>query len=104
MSKRDLFSELSTALSEAKQHSEGKLTLRTHEVDNVDSLHISPAEIVTIRETFNMSRGVFAKYLHTSSRTLENWEQGRSVPNGQAITLLKLVQTHPETLQFIAAL
>jgi putative transcriptional regulator len=33
MSKRDVFSELSTALTEVKQHSEGKLTLRTHEVD-----------------------------------------------------------------------
>jgi DNA-binding transcriptional regulator YiaG len=28
-----------------------------------------------------MSRGVFASLLHTSSRTLENWEQGRSAPN-----------------------
>jgi putative transcriptional regulator len=53
---------------------------------------------------FNMSRGVFANYLHTSVRTLENWEQGRSAPNGQAITLLKLVQSHPETLSHIAAL
>ncbi|NQZ07376.1 MAG: transcriptional regulator [Algicola sp.] len=104
MSKRDLFSELSTALSEAKQHSEGKLTLRTHEVDTSGQFDISPDEIVTIREAFNMSRGVFAKYLRTSSRTLENWEQGRSVPNGQAITLLRLVQTHPETLGYIAAL
>ncbi len=41
-----------------------------------------------------MSRGVFANLLHTSSRTLENWEQGRSSPNGQAITLLKLIQRH----------
>ena len=51
-----------------------------------------------------MSRGVFANYLHTSVRTLENWEQGRSVPNGQAVTLLKLVKSHPETLSHIAAL
>lgn len=51
-----------------------------------------------------MSRGVFANLLHTSSRTLENWEQGRSSPNGQAITLLKLIQHHPETLTHIAEL
>jgi putative transcriptional regulator len=51
-----------------------------------------------------MSQGVFAKYLHTSPRTLENWEQGRSSPNGQATTLLRLVQSHPETLSQIAAL
>lgn len=104
MSNRDLFAELSSALVEAKQHSEGKLTLKTHYVYDVGNLNISPDEILSIREQFNMSRGVFARLLHTSSRTLENWEQGRSVPNGQAVTLLKLVQRHPETLSHIAEL
>ncbi|OYW94590.1 MAG: transcriptional regulator [Alishewanella sp. 32-51-5] len=104
MNTRDLFAELSSALVEAKQHSEGKLTLKTHHVNATGELNISPDEIVSIREQFNMSRGVFARLLHTSSRTLENWEQGRSVPNGQAVTLLKLVQRHPETLSHIAEL
>lgn len=103
MSSRDLFAELSSALVEAKEHSEGKLTLKTHQI-NDSELDISPDEIVSIREQFNMSRGVFARLLHTSSRTLENWEQGRSAPNGQAVTLLKLVQRHPETLSHIAEL
>lgn len=104
MNNRDLFTELSSALVEAKEHSEGKLTLKTHQVDEVSDLNILPDEIVDIRETFNMSRGVFARLLHTSARTLENWEQGRSAPNGQAVTLLKLVQRHPETLTHIAEL
>ena len=104
MSKRNLFSELSSALSEAKQHSEDKLTLRTINVESKDKFSLTPSEIVNIREMFNMSRGVFAKYLHTSSRTLENWEQGRSSPNGQAMTLLRLVKSHPETLSQIAEL
>lgn len=104
MSNRNLFAELSSALVEAKQHSEGKLTLKTHAVNEVSELKISPDEILSIREKFNMSRGVFASLLHTSSRTLENWEQGRSAPNGQAVTLLKLVQRYPETLAHIAEL
>jgi putative transcriptional regulator len=104
MSNRDLFTELSSSLVEAKEHSEGKLTLKTHHVNDVSELDISPNEIVHIREKFNMSRGVFANLLHTSSRTLENWEQGRSAPNGQAITLLRLVQRHPETLTYIAVI
>ena len=90
MSKRDLFSELTTALEDAKAHSQGKLTLRTHTVNDINDLAISPDEIVNIQ--------------HTSERTLENWEQGRSAPNGQAITLLKLVQHHPEMLNHIAKL
>ena len=104
MSKRDLFTELTTALNEAKKHSEGKLTLKTHEIKIADELAITPDEIMSIRQQFNMSRSVFANYLHTSARTLENWEQGRSAPNGQAVTLLKLVKSYPETLSHIATL
>jgi len=74
MSKRDLFTELSTSLSEAKEHSEVKLTLKTHELVIAAEWVILPYEILSIREKFNMSRGVFANYLHTSVRTLENWE------------------------------
>lgn len=104
MSNRDLFSELTSSLIEAKNHSEGKITLKTHSINNAMDLSIEPKEIISLREELNMSRGVFAHLLHTSSRTLENWEQGRSAPNGQAITLLKLVQRHPETLSHIAGL
>ena len=104
MSKRNLFNELSSALTDAKLHSENKITLKTHVLEIPHDLKMSPKEILNLREEFNMSRGVFAKYLHTSSRTLENWEQGRSKPNEQAITLLKLVKSHPETLSHIAAL
>ena len=104
MRKRNLFSELSSALIDAKLHSEDKLTLKTHVIEIPHELDITPREIVDLREKFNMSRGIFAKYLHTSSRTLENWEQGRSKPNEQAVTLLKLVKSHPETLAHIAAL
>ncbi|MCG8336003.1 MAG: helix-turn-helix domain-containing protein [Proteobacteria bacterium] len=104
MSKRDLFSELSSSLIEAKNHDQGKLTLKTHKVKAPKPLEISPSDIRKIREKYQMSRQVFARYLHISSRTLENWEQGRSKPNEQAVTLLHLVNLHPETLNHIAEL
>lgn len=104
MNKRNLFSELSASLAEAKEHSKGLLTLKTVKVESPSEFSILPSEIVNIRKNLNMSRGLFARYLHTSSRTLENWEQGRSAPNGQATTLLRLVENHPETLKNIASL
>lgn len=104
MSKRDLFTELHSALGEAKAHSEGKLTLKTYTAEMPEKMGLLPEEIIRIREQFNLSRGVFARLLHTSSRTLENWEQGRSTPNEQAITLLKLVQRYPQTLDYISEL
>ena len=54
MSKRDLFSELTTALDDAKAHSQGKLTLRSHKVNNINNLAISPDGIVNIRETSSL--------------------------------------------------
>tara|TARA_B100001059_G_C17568506_1_gene443740 strand:- start:265 stop:489 length:225 start_codon:yes stop_codon:yes gene_type:complete len=50
MIKRDLFSELTTGLDDAKAHSQGKFTLRTHKVNDINNLAISPDEIVNIRE------------------------------------------------------
>ena len=77
---RDLFAELSegfAALAEARQ---GKRTLRTHTVEDRPVLKITAEELVRVREDLKMSRAVFAAYLRTNVRTLENWEQGRAKP------------------------
>ena len=50
------------------------------------------------------SRAVFAAYLRTNVRTLENWEQGRARPNAQAALLIKLVRNYPETVQHRATI
>ena len=71
MSNRNLFDELNSALLKAKKHSEGKLTLKTHQINDVSELNISPDEIINICEQFNMSRSVFARLLHTPSHVAE---------------------------------
>jgi putative transcriptional regulator len=60
MNKRNLFDELSSALHEAREHDRGKLNLKTHQFEKPNKLSISPNEIVSIREHFNLSRDVFA--------------------------------------------
>ena len=40
MSKRDLFSELTSGPVDAKAHSQGRLTLRTHSVNDINDLAI----------------------------------------------------------------
>jgi putative transcriptional regulator len=47
---------------------------------------------------------VFAAYLRTRVRTLENWEQGRAKPNAQAALLIRLVQRYPDTVERLATL
>jgi putative transcriptional regulator len=41
---------------------------------------------------------VFARRLRISTRTLENWEQGRAKPNAQAAALILMVNKFPDTL------
>lgn len=97
--KRDLFEELKegyTALQEAR---EDKITLRTHMVEKKPSPTITPQELSDLREKLHLSRGVFARYLRTNERTLENWEQGRAKPNAQAAILIRMVERYPDTVE-----
>jgi putative transcriptional regulator len=57
-----------------------------------------------MRERLNMSRALFAVYLRTNVRTLENWEQGRARPNAQAALLIYLVKKYPDTVKRLAKL
>ena len=102
--KRNLFAELAegmTALAEARQ---GKRTLRTHAVDFKAPPEVTPRELVRVREQLKISRGLFAAYLRTNVRTLENWEQGRAKPNAQAALLIHLVKRFPDTVERLAAI
>jgi putative transcriptional regulator len=101
---RDLFAELSegmTALAEARQ---GKRTLRTHAVEYKPAPKVTPKELIRVREALKISRALFAVYLRTNVRTLENWEQGRAKPNAQAALLINLVKRYPDTVQRLATI
>src|SRR3546814_18779972 len=83
---------------------EGKVTLRHHAIETAPALDVTAKELITLREHLHLSRGVFARYLRTNPRTLENWEQGRAKPNAQATLLIRLVQRYPDTVQRLATL
>ena len=102
--KRDLFAELSegmTALAEARQ---GKRTLRTHATEYKPAPKVTPKELIRVRKDLRISRALFAAYLRTNVRTLENWEQGRAKPNAQAALLINLVKRYPDTVQRLATI
>ena len=101
--KRDLFAELTEGMAALAESREGKRTLRTHAVEFKAAPTVTPKQLVQIRESLNMSRGLFAVYLRTNIRTLENWEQGRAKPNAQAALLINLVKRYPDTVQRLAS-
>jgi len=97
--KRDLFEELKQGIREIKDHKAGKITLRTYKADKKPRPTISPKLILDTREKLHLSRAVFALKLRVPVRTLEKWEQGETVPNTQAATLILMVRKYPDTLE-----
>ena len=100
--KRDIFAELTEGFDALKSQREGKLTLRTFKVESKPAPVLLPQEVLQVREKLRLSRPVFAHYLRTNARTLENWEQGRAEPTGAARRLLMLAARFPDTLQRLA--
>lgn len=58
-------------------------------------------KITNIRKKTNLNQREFAEALNISIGTLRNWEQGHRNPDGAAITLLKIIDRHPELLNEI---
>jgi len=102
--KRDVFAELTEGMTALGESRAGKRTLRTHTVELKPPPKVTPKELIRVRKNLHMSRGLFAAYLRTNVRTLENWEQGRAKPNAQASLLIKLVRRFPDTVERIASI
>jgi len=102
--KRDLFAELSEGIDALADAREGKRTLRTHSMEFKPAPALTPKELIRVRKNLKLSRALFAIYLRTNVRTLENWEQGRATPNAQAALLINLVKHYPDTVQRLASI
>ncbi|XVJ71549.1 MAG: helix-turn-helix domain-containing protein [Rhizobacter sp.] len=55
------------------------------------------------REKAGLTQAAFAERIATPVATLRDWEQGRFVPPGGVICLLKLIIKHPELSQELSA-
>jgi putative transcriptional regulator len=102
--KRRLLDELLEGAAAMRASRSGKITLRTHVVEELPPLAVSGSRIRATRRKLGLSRAVFARRLRVSTRTLEGWEQGRSEPNAQAAALILMVRVFPDTLDRLAVL
>ncbi|OIN92141.1 MAG: transcriptional regulator [Comamonadaceae bacterium CG1_02_60_18] len=102
--KRDIFAELTEGFEALKSEREGKLTLRTFKRESKPAPVLLPHDVIQVREQLRLSRPVFAHYLRTNPRTLENWEQGRARPNAQAALLIRMVEKFPDMVQRLAVI
>jgi len=102
--RHNLFAELSEGIEALADARHGKRTLRTHAVEFKPVPPVTPQELIRIRKNLKLSRALFAIYLRTNLRTLENWEQGRAKPNAQAALLINLVKRYPDTVERLASI
>jgi putative transcriptional regulator len=55
----------------------------------------SGKDVVLLRRFVGLSQQKFAEALGISVHTLRNWEQGRRMPEGPALALLRIAARHP---------
>ena len=99
MKKRDVFSDIVEGFDALAAERQGKLTLRQVRMESKPVPVLGPQEVLAVREKLHLSRQVFARYLRTNPRTLENWEQGRAKPNAQAAVLIRMVAKFPDMVK-----
>ncbi|OFZ13440.1 MAG: hypothetical protein A2Z20_08550 [Bdellovibrionales bacterium RBG_16_40_8] len=104
MKKTKLGQELLKGMKEIIAHQEGKMTLRTSELEMLEPPpELSAKAVANIRsQNLHMSQGVFAKLLGVSVRVVQSWEQGDKKPSGAARRLLQVAARDPKALLLAA--
>jgi len=87
--KRNIAAEIRRGMKEVR----GGITA-AHRVHQFDV-----SEVTRARTSVGLSQQKFADVLGVSTRTLQEWEQGRRKPSGAARTLLMIAARHPEVLR-----
>lgn len=79
-----------------------KLLKSVQEMKNEEtarSTKVEPNLVAQARSMAQLSQAEFAKVLHISRRTLQEWEQGRRQPSGPARALIEIATRHPEVIR-----
>lgn len=85
--KRDIGAELLASVLEMKAGKAG----RVH--------RIPLSQVTQARAKSGLSQSQFARVLGVSTRTLQDWEQGRRKPSGAAKALLTIAAKHPKVIR-----
>lgn len=55
-------------------------------------------DVVALRRFVGLTQVRFAEAMGISVHTLRNWEQGRRLPDGPAVALLRIAARHPRII------
>ena len=85
--------EVEAALGEVLAHVRGGKRLPCRIVDDPAAEHI-----VAVRKRMQLSRQSFADRFGLDARAVQDWEQGRRVPDRAARVLLTVIDREPEAV------
>jgi len=88
--KRDAFEQLVLSVRQAGRIRRGTRASR--------SFSYAPADVKAIRSKLGKSQSEFALMIGVSVATLRNWEQGRRMPDGPALALLRVASAEPKAV------
>ena len=86
--------EVEEALGEVLAHVRGEVDLPRRIVDDP-----SAERILALRKRMKLSRQKFAKRFGLDARALQDWEQGRRVPDRAARVLLTVIDRDSEAVE-----
>ena len=89
--KDELFQEL------VKSVREGGVILRGESAP-ARAFVVAVPDVKQIRAAYKLSKAEFAVLLGIGVKTVQNWEQGRRIPEGAARVLLQVAAKHPEAI------
>jgi putative transcriptional regulator len=83
---------LISSMKELAAHVSGEKPLPVYKVKQ-------PVDVKEIRERSGLSQAKFAESFGLSFRTVQQWEQGKSVPDGPARSFLRVIDRNPEAVR-----
>jgi putative transcriptional regulator len=88
----DIANKIKRGLQDVLAHRQGKLDLRTTEVEvPAPPSEYKAKEIKRIREHRQYSQSIFAMILNVSPKTVQSWESGKRKPSQAALRLLEII-------------
>ena len=93
MERTEFGREIEAALGEVLAHVRGEAELPFRIVDDP-----AAERILALRKRFGLSRRKFADRFGLDARAVQDWEQGRRIPDRAARVLLTVIDREPEAV------
>jgi putative transcriptional regulator len=83
-------------LQDIKEWKASRKQLRVHEIQIEPVPDIDAISVKGLRKDMNLTQMMFAQLLGVSKKTVETWEEGRSLPNGPTRRLIEILWNDQE--------